>query len=192
MILNEKGILQQFDLVIYPIQLVIAIGDLEKEINRFYKPYNGQYNYIAPPKDTKAVATTYHVKNKKTNDSACLIWIPKTEEVRGSYLCHESGHVTLEIFQYIGAHVGYDDQEPFCYLLGAIFRLCNSAFYHWKNFMDKKKARDTNAFRIDLNSFLQDVKNEFNSEKEVDYFLDKWTPKLLESASETIKNKHKT
>jgi hypothetical protein len=58
--------------------------------------------------------------------------------------------------------------------------------------MDKKKARDTNAFRIDLNSFLQDVKNEFNSEKEVDYFLDKWTPKLLESASETIKNKHKT
>ena len=190
MILNEKGILQQFDLVIYPVQLVIAIGDLEKEINRFYKPYDDKYNHIGFPKNS--AATTYQVKNKKTNDSACLIWIPKTEEVRGSYLCHESGHVTLEIFQYVGAHVDYDDQEPFCYLLGAIFRLCNSAFYHWKDFMDKKKARDTNAFRVDLISFLQDAKNEFNSEKEVDYFLDKWTPRLLESASETTKNKHKT
>ena len=35
MILNEKGILQEFDLVIYPVMLVIAMGDLEKEIKRF-------------------------------------------------------------------------------------------------------------------------------------------------------------
>ena len=190
MILNEKGILQQFDLVIYPVMLVIAIGDLEKEINSLYKPYDEQYNHIGFPKDNGAA--TYQVRNKKTNDSACLIWIPKTEEVRGSYLCHESGHVTLEVFKYVGAQVDYDNQEPFCYLLGSVFRLCNSAFYHWKDFMDKKKARDANAFRVDLISFLQDAKNEFNSEKEIDYFLDKWTPRLLESASEITKNKHKT
>ena len=138
MILNEKGILQQFDLVIYPVILVIAIGDLEKEINRFYKPYDEQYNYIAPPKSSRTAATTYQVLNKKTNDPACLIWIYKTEEVRGSYLCHESGHVALEMFDYVGAHIDYDNQEPFCYLLGAIFRLCNNAFYHWKDFVEKK------------------------------------------------------
>ena len=136
MILNERGILQQFDLVIYPVMLVIAIGDLEKEINRFYKPYDEQYNHIAFPGNNPAA--TYQVRNKKTNDAACLIWIPKTEEVRGSYLAHEAGHVTLEVFKYVGAHVDYDDQEPFCYLLGAIFRLCNNAFYHWKDFVEKK------------------------------------------------------
>ena len=136
MILNEIGILQEFDLVIYPVRLIIAIGDLEKEINRFYKPYDKQYNYIAFPGDYHAA--TYQVRNKKTNDVACLIWIPKTDEVRGSYLCHEAGHVAQEIFKYIGAHVDYDNQEPFCYLQGAVFRLCNNAFYHWKDFMDKK------------------------------------------------------
>lgn len=139
MILNEKGILKDFDLVIYPVQLVLAIGQFEEEINRLYKPYDEGYNYIAPPKSSSAAAT-YQVRNKKTNDPACLIWIPKTEEVRGSYLCHESGHVALEIFKYVGAHVNYDDQEPFCYLLGAIFRLCNNAFYHWKEFIEKKDS----------------------------------------------------
>ena len=136
MILNERGILQQFDLVIYPVMLVIAIGDLEKEINRFYKPYDEQYNHIAFPGNNPAA--TYQVRNKKTNDAACLIWIPKTDDVRGSYLAHEAGHVTLEVFKYVGAHVDYDDQEPFCYLQGAVFRLCNNAFYHWRDFMDKK------------------------------------------------------
>ena len=141
MILNEKGILQEFDLVIYPVMLVIAIGDLEKEINRFYKPYDEQYNYIVPQKSSSVAASTYQVRNKKTNDPACLIWIPKTKEVRGSYLCHESGHVTLEIFKYIGAQVNYDNQEPFCYLLGTIFRLCNNAFYHWKDFIEKNNSK---------------------------------------------------
>ena len=77
MILNEKGILQEFDLVIYPVMLVIAIGDLEKEINRFYKPYDEQYNYIVPQRSSSVAASTYQVRNKKTNDPACLIWIPK-------------------------------------------------------------------------------------------------------------------
>ena len=146
MVLNEKGILQQFDLVIYPVQLVIAIGDLEKEINRFYRPYHEQYNHIGLPGDNPAA--TYNVRNKKTNDVACLIWIPKTDDVKGSYLCHEAGHVALEIFKYVGAHVDYDDQEPFCYLLGTIFRLINGAFYKWKEFCEKKNKKDKKKTKI--------------------------------------------
>ena len=136
MILNEKGILKEFDLVIYPVQLVFALGDFEKEINQRYKPYDEHFNYIGFPKNNPAA--TFNIKVKKTGDVACMIWIPKTDDVRGSYLCHEAGHVALEIFKYIGAHIDYDDQEPFCYLQGAIFRFCNNAFYHWKDYMDKK------------------------------------------------------
>ena len=139
MVLNEKGILQEFDLVIYPVVLVIAVGDMEKEINRFYKPYDEQYNYLAFPGDNPAA--TYQVRNKKTNDAACLIWLHKSDDVRGSYIAHEAGHVTLEIFKYVGAHVDYDDQEPFCYLLGAVFRFCNNAFYHWKDFKESKTKK---------------------------------------------------
>jgi hypothetical protein len=140
MVLNEKGILQQFDLVIYPVGLVIAIGDMEKEINRFYKPFDSQYEHIGFPGNNPAA--TYRIKEKKTGDNYCLIWIPKTDNVKGSYLCHECGHVALEVFEYIGAHVDCDEQEPFCYLLGTIFRLCNNAFYHWKDFVESKTKKN--------------------------------------------------
>jgi hypothetical protein len=113
---------------------------MEKEINRFYKPFDSQYDHIGLPGDNPAA--TYRIKEKKTGDNYCLIWIPKTDDVKGSYLCHECGHVTLEIFKYIGAHVDYDDQEPFCYLLGAVFRLCNNAFYHWKGFVESKTKKN--------------------------------------------------
>ena len=139
MILNEKGILQQFDLVIYPVPLIIAIGDLEKEINRYYKPYQSQYNYIAYLEDDTG-AVTYQVRDKKNNEYCLMIWFPTTD-ITGSYLCHECGHVTLEIFKYINAHVDYDNQEPFCYLLGSIFRLCSNAFYHWKDYMKNNKTK---------------------------------------------------
>lgn len=139
MVLNEKGIIKEFDLVIYPVRLIIAVGDLEKEINRLYKPYDERYNHIGLPGDNPAA--TYQVISKKTNDCCCLIWIPDTNSVKGSYLCHEAGHVTLEVFKYVGAHVDYDDQEPFCYLLGNIFRLCNNAFYEWKDYMEKKNKK---------------------------------------------------
>ncbi len=139
MVLNEKGILKEFDLVIYPVGVVIAIGDMEKEINRFYKPFDNSYNHIGLPGEHPAA--TYRVKKKNTGDNYCLIWLHKTDEVRGSYLCHECGHVTLEIFDYIGAHIDYNDQEPLCYLLGNIFRLCNNAFYHWKDFMESKSKK---------------------------------------------------
>lgn len=142
MVLNKKGIIQEFDLVIYPVRLVIAIGDLEKEINRFYKPYEEEYNYIVQPKESSTAASTYRIRNKKTGDCALLIWIPDVDNVKGSYLTHESGHVAIEIFKYVGALIDYDNQEPFCYLLGNIFRLCNNAFYHWKDFVEKQKQQN--------------------------------------------------
>lgn len=137
MIISEHGILQEFDLVIYPVQLVVAIGNVEKDINRLYKPYDEKFNYISCPSANPAA--TYEVRNKKTNDICSMIWIPKTDDVRGSYISHEAGHVALEIFKYVGAHVDYDDQEPFCYLQGAIFRLASNAFYKWKEYYEKNK-----------------------------------------------------
>ena len=142
MILNEKGILKEFDLVIYPVQLVFALGDFEKEINQRYKPYDEHFNYIGFPKNNPAA--TFNIKVKKTGDVACMIWIPNTNEVKGSYISHEADHVALEIFKYIGAHIDYDDQEPFCYLLGTVFRLINGAFYELRDYKSnkvKKKAK---------------------------------------------------
>lgn len=138
MTLNSKGILQEFDLVIYPVSLVVAIGDMEKEINAKYKPYEEEYNYLS---HTDNPAATYHIRDKKTNDCACMVWFPKIEEVLVSYMAHEAGHVAMEIFKYIGARVNYDDQEPFCYLLGTVTRLTNKSYYTLKEYLDKQKEK---------------------------------------------------
>lgn len=140
MVLNEKGILRQFSLVVYPIDFVVAIGDMEDEINKRYIPRDKQYDWLSPPSEEVAEAV-YNVEEKETGLYCLMIWIPKIDDCKGSYFCHESGHLAIEIFKYIGAHIDYDDQEPFCYLLGTIFRLINGAFYELKDYKPKKSKK---------------------------------------------------
>ena len=140
MVLNEKGILRQFSLVVYPIDLVVAIGDMEDEINKRYIPRDKLYDWLSPPPEEVAEAV-YNVEEKETGLYCLMIWIPKIDDCKGSYFCHESGHLAIEIFKYIGAHIDYDDQEPFCYLLGTIFRLINGAFYELKDYKPKKSKK---------------------------------------------------
>ena len=140
MVLNENGILRQFSLVVYPIDLVVAIGDIEDEINKRYIPRDKQYDCLSSPPEEVAEAV-YNVEEKETGLYCLMIWIPKIDDCKGSYFCHESGHLAIEIFKYIGAHIDYDDQEPFCYLLGTIFRLINGAFYELKDYKSKKSKK---------------------------------------------------
>ena len=41
-------------------------------------------------------------------------------------------------------------------------------------------------FEIAMLTFLQDAQNEFNSEKEVDHFIEKHAPKLMEAARKQL------
>lgn len=58
-------------------------------------------------------------------------------------ISHEAGHVTTDIFDYIGAHLDPSNQESFTYLLGYIV----DEFYLWldKNKIEiKLKRNDSN------------------------------------------------
>ncbi len=140
MVLNEKGIIRQFSLVVYPVKLVVVIGDMEREINKRYIPREKQYNWLSPPPEDVAEAV-YLTEEKKTGNYCLMVWIPKIEDCKGSYMCHESGHLTLEIFKQIGAHIDYDDQEPFCYLLGTIFGFINETFWEFRDYKPKKSKK---------------------------------------------------
>lgn len=128
MVLNEKGNLKQFNIVIYPVDFVVAIGELEDEVNKYYRPYEEEYAdaHIAPPRTT---GCTYRVKERETDIPCVLVWFRSIEEFTGSIVTHEVNHAALEIFQYIGAKVNFDDQEPFCYLSGNLARLAIGCFY---------------------------------------------------------------
>lgn len=140
MILNERGIIKQFGLVVYSQDIVAVIGDMEEYVNKYYKPKDDKYIKFAAPDEGYPMAT-YDAIEKKTGVICYMIWCPDVEQFKGSYLCHECGHVTLELFKYIGAHVDYDDQEPFCYLLGTVFRLISGAYFDYKEYLDKKSIK---------------------------------------------------
>lgn len=137
MVLNEKGIIRQFDIVVYPVKIVIVIGDLEDNVNKLYEPKDKKFNWLAPPSADVAEAV-YTVVERKTGYYCLMVWIRKEEDCSGSFFCHECGHISLEIFKYVNAHIEYDNQEPFCYLLGTIFRLINGAYYELKDYREKK------------------------------------------------------
>ena len=140
MVLNEKGILKEFELVVYPVPIVMVIGDLEKEVNHFYSPLDEDYSVIGKPGENFG-ATTYHVRNKESQRFCLLVWFPDTDNCRGSFMCHEAGHMALEVFKYVEARVDFENQEPFCYLLGNIFRLINGAFHEYQEYLEKKKKK---------------------------------------------------
>ena len=139
MILNEKGILKEFDLVVYPINIVAVIGDMEKEVNDIYAPNIEDCNWIEIPSLSTGMRT--YLVHRKDNCQMCvLLWTPTFEGCSGHYICHDAGHAAFEVFNYIHADVSFDDQEPFCYLLGTIYRLFNGAYFEYKDFLDKKKT----------------------------------------------------
>ena len=128
MILNEKGILQQFGLVIYPVDFVVVIGDMEDSVNELYQPYDEEYaeaKIVAP----SSTGTTYRVKERATDIPCVLIWIGKKEEFTSSIVAHECTHAALEIWVYIKSEVSLSNQEPFAYLLGNLVRLAVGCFY---------------------------------------------------------------
>ena len=128
MIINKKGAVKQFNLVIYPVDFVVVIGEMEEEVNTLYQPYEKGYEeaHIAPPSTTGA---TYRVKERETGIPCILIWISKKDEFTSSIVAHECGHATIEIWCFIKSEVSLTNQEPFCYLLGNLVRLAVGCFY---------------------------------------------------------------
>jgi hypothetical protein len=128
MVLNEKGNIKQFNLVIYPVDFTVVIGELEEDVNRLYQPYEEEYKdaYIAPPSST---GTTYRVRERETGIPCVLIWIGKINEFTSSIVAHECTHAALEIWNYIKSEVSLSNQEPFAYLLGNLVRLAVGCFY---------------------------------------------------------------
>ena len=137
----DEGIIEEFDLVIYPLKLVVVIGELETAVNHFYIPRDRQYNWLAPPRES-AAATVSLIEERESGKYGLMIWFSTVDDCTGSHICHECGHIALEIFKHIGAKLNYEDQEPFCYLLAAIFECSNETLYKYKDYIESKKSKN--------------------------------------------------
>ena len=137
MLLNKKGIIKQFNLVVYPVDFVVAIGDVKQELEEMYRPCDEEYVGFGAPSE-EYPGKTFEIVEKETNHPCSLIWMKDIEAAKGSYMCHEVGPVAMDIFAFIGAEPDVANQEPFCYLLGNLFRLINGALHEYKDFVESK------------------------------------------------------
>ena len=140
MVLNEKGIIRQFNLVIYPVDFVVAIGDVKEELEKIYKPANDKYVGFGKPTEENP-GKTFEAVEIKTGVPCSLIWFKDLDSCRGSYFCHEVGHSAMDIFAFIGAEPDVENQEPFTYLTGNLFRLLNGAFYELRDYKPNKSKK---------------------------------------------------
>lgn len=138
---SKKGNISQFNIVIYPVDFVVVIGDFEDEVNELYRPFEEEYKdlHISPPSTT---GSTYRVKEKSTGIACILVWIKKVEEFTDSIVAHECTHAALEIWSYIGSEVSLDNQEPFCYLVGNLVRLAVGCYYEIPGIEPPKVSQD--------------------------------------------------
>lgn len=140
MVLNEKGIIKEFDLVIYPTHLIVVIGELSNEVHQLYKPDDPQYDAFLSP-DEEHPCKTYTVLNKKDDGFDIMVWVKDLGSCKGHHFCHEVGHAALEIFKFIGAEVDVNNQEPFCYLIGNLYRLMSGTYDELINYKSKKSSK---------------------------------------------------
>lgn len=128
---KEKA-LEAFDLTVYPLNFVVAIGDMEDEVNEKYMPANPDYNYIGGP-NNDVDASTYPVKDKATGKRCVLVWFASAHEVTATNMAHECAHAAMEVFSYVEAKVDLRNQEPFAYLVGSLARMVAKVFYSLAN-----------------------------------------------------------
>lgn len=122
---NSRAIIDTYS-CIYPVDLVVANKYVTLEqLQELYDYCKGQ-ELDDKVTDPESNATTTYVRRKK-DEKACVLVkynnndCSKSADKKLNYIntiCHEAGHVALDIYDYIRQNICNCSPEPFCYLLG--------------------------------------------------------------------------
>lgn len=111
---EPKTTIHEFDPVIYPRKVWIAVGKCQ---------FKDRFSEVSEWDETcNAVVDCVH--DEERNLGGMLIRFESVDAITFGNVTHESSHVAMEIFDYIGATVEIKNQEPFCYLAGWIGKCC--------------------------------------------------------------------
>lgn len=118
--------IHQFDPIIYPCRLWVAIHPAFEEVKEMFYGLNSEMERVEITEsgylpDHFVVARTYTVSDKKTGWIGVLMCIWKPKQFNTKLLCHESAHCADFICENFGIETGkFDSGEPYAYLIGWI------------------------------------------------------------------------
>lgn len=132
----------EYDLVVYPFKVVIAIGAETGDLSKTYMPsWNDETEPFTLGDGFDAY--TCYVTNKDTNEAGVLMYIKDSKSCVSSTLAHESAHAAMFVFKAVGAEPDLDNQEPLCYLIGAIMKMAVNTLYSPPNVTTSKIDKQT-------------------------------------------------
>lgn len=110
----QKTKIHDFPLAIYPRLIWIAITTENK--------FEGFSELSAMDDSCSAVVESAH--DIENNKGGVFIRFASKKDMTANEIAHESCHAAMEVIDFIGANVDYENQEYFCYLVGYIAKCC--------------------------------------------------------------------
>lgn len=100
--------IHEFDPVVYPCKLWVAVST---------DTFSDRFEDVSEWDDT-ADAIVDCVRDKLRNLGGILVRFESKNAITIANIAHESSHIAMNIFDYIGAKVDLANQETFSYLVG--------------------------------------------------------------------------
>lgn len=124
----------EYDPVIYPRMLCVAIGMSQEDANKCFEGRNGE---VLKVDFSNSNATTYDEVREKSNKKLCsfIINFASKDSMRMGVCCHEVSHACEAIEDAIGMEHG---GEPSAYLIGWIASCINKARFGIGDFVEIK------------------------------------------------------
>ena len=114
-ILMER--IYEFDPVIYPRLLWIAVNPSKEKINNFF---NEELKFDK----SQEKAIVYCASKKIDNKAGCLIMFASKKDMDINTITHEASHVAIDIFTELGIEINDSNQEAFAYFIGWVAKCC--------------------------------------------------------------------
>lgn len=122
----KKTIFREFDPVIYPIKVWVAVCPHHTDVMRRFYAID-EYGQVADftkeilADDFCTIATTFPVAAKKDRQGGLLVHIYRNNRLSTNYITHEAAHCADFFAEKLGLSTGkFHDGEAYAYLLGWI------------------------------------------------------------------------
>lgn len=104
--------IHEFDPVLYPRRLWVVVNCPASVLNEWFED-----KYEDLPNTTDACVVSAR-RIKPEIKGGVLIRFESKAAMTTSNIAHEAVHAAVEMFDYVGGRISYDNQEPFAYLVG--------------------------------------------------------------------------
>jgi len=108
--MSKKNQIHEFNPLIYPRRLWVTISK---------DTFTDRFDNVSEW-DDECYAMVDCVHDKQRNLGGVLVRFENRKAINVETISHESSHIAMEIFGFIGAKVDLSNQEPFSYLVGWI------------------------------------------------------------------------